>query len=147
LFKEVLNLVDHVILSEGFALRLTRTATPAEAALALWRPGRAAVIVTSGPAGCWSVSAEHDAGAQHHPAFAVEAADSTGCGDIFHGAYATRLARGDDLQQRVRFASAAAALKARDAETPSLAAVERFLRENQARKKRRRPQMNTDGHG
>lgn len=127
LFQEVLKLVDHLILSEGFALKLTRAATPADAALGLWGPGRAVVIVTSGPGGCWSVSAEHGTAAKHHPAFAVEVADSTGCGDVFHGAYAARLARGDDLQQRIRFASAAAALKARDAETPSLAVVERFL--------------------
>jgi ribokinase len=139
LFQEVLKLVDHLILSEGFALRLTRAATPADAALALWRPGRAVVIVTSGSAGCWSVSVEHDAAAQHHPAFAVEAADTTGCGDVFHGAYAARLARGDDLQQRIRFASAAAALKAREAETPSVRAVERFLLEHQRKGKKTRP--------
>ena len=146
LFQEVLKLVDHLILSEGFALRLTRAATPAEAARALWKPDRAAVIVTSGPAGCWSVSAEHDTAAQHHPAFTVEVADSTGCGDVFHGVYAARLARGDDLRQRIRFASAAAALKALEAETPSRAAVERFLRENQVGKSERKPRMNTDGH-
>ena len=144
LFQEVLELVDHLILSEGFALKLTRTATAAEAALALWRPGRAAVIVTAGPAGCWSVSTEHDTAVQHYPAFAVEAADTTGCGDVFHGAYAALLARGDDLEQRIRFASAAAALKAREAETPSLSAVERFLREHQAGRKRKKT---TDGHG
>lgn len=135
LFQEVLQLVDHLILSEGFALRLTRVATPADAALALWRPGREAVIVTCGPAGCWSVSAEQSTVAQHHPAFAVEVVDSTGCGDVFHGVYAARLARGDDLQQRIRFASAAAALKARDAETPSLAAIEGFLIEQRDRAK------------
>jgi sugar/nucleoside kinase (ribokinase family) len=143
LFQEVLELVDHLILSEGFALRFTGASTPVDAALALWRPGRAAVIVTSGPDGCWSVSAKHHTAVQHHPAFAVEVADSTGCGDIFHGAYAARLAHGDDLRQRIRFASAAAALKAREAETPSRAAVERFLRENQAERKAKKT---TDEH-
>ena len=143
LFQEVLELVDHLILSEGFALKMTGTATATEAALALWRPGRAAVVVTAGPAGCWSVSKEHDSAEQHHPAFAVEAADTTGCGDVFHGAYAARLARGDDLEQRIRFASAAAALKARDAETPSLTAVERFLLEHQLERGKKKT---TDGH-
>jgi sugar/nucleoside kinase (ribokinase family) len=131
LFQEVLELVDHLILSQGFALRLTRASTPADAALALWQPDRAAVVVTAGPAGSWSVSTQHNAAPQHHPAFPVEPADTTGCGDVFHGAYAARLARGDDLEQRIRFASAAAALKAREAETPRLAAVQRFLREHQ----------------
>jgi sulfofructose kinase len=132
-FQEVLELVDHLILSEGFALKLTGAARAAEAAHALWRSGRAAVIVTAGPAGCWSVSAEQDTAAQHHPALAVEAADTTGCGDVFHGAYAARLARGDDLQERIRFASSAAALKAREAQTPRAAAVQRFLREHHVR--------------
>jgi sulfofructose kinase len=143
LFQEVLELVDHLILSEGFALKLTRAATPAEAALALWRPGRAAVVVTAGPAGCWSVSTDRDTTAQHHPALAVKATDTTGCGDVFHGAYAARLALGDDLEQRIRFASAAAALKAREAETPSLAAAERFLLDHQAARKRKKT---ADGH-
>jgi sugar/nucleoside kinase (ribokinase family) len=129
LFQETLDLVDHLILSEEFALTLTRTKTPAEAALALWRPERAVVIVTCGPKGSWSVCAESTKTAQHHPAFPVKAVDTTGCGDVFHGVYAARLACGDDLEQRIRFASAAAALKALDAETPSLPGVERFLRE------------------
>ncbi len=38
--------------------------------------------------------------------------DTTGCGDVFHGAYAAGLARGLDLAERVRLASAAAAIKA-----------------------------------
>ena len=53
----------------------------------------------------------------------MKAADTTGCGDVFHGAYAAALARGDALEQRVRFASAAAAVKATQAEIPRLAAT------------------------
>jgi len=127
LFQEVLELVDHLVLSEGFALGLTRAATAAAAALALWRPDRAAVVVTCGSKGCWSVSPESEGAARHHSAFAIQAADTTGCGDVFHGAYAARLACGDDLGRRLRFAAAAAALKARDAEIPGRAAVEQFL--------------------
>jgi sugar/nucleoside kinase (ribokinase family) len=66
--------------------------------------------------------------ARHHPAFAVEPADTTGCGDVFHGAYAASLARGDALDERIRVATAAAALKARDGEIPHRLAVEEFLR-------------------
>jgi len=32
--------------------------------------------------------------------------------DVFHGAYVAALARGDSLKERIRFAAAAAALKA-----------------------------------
>jgi sugar/nucleoside kinase (ribokinase family) len=130
LFQEVLALVDHLVLAEDIALGLTGTATAAEAALALWRSDRAAVIVTCGAKGCWSVSAEPAGAARHHPAFVVKAADTTGCGDVFHGAYAAALARGDNLEARIRFASAAAALKAKQTAMPRLADVEQFLREN-----------------
>ncbi len=57
-FAEVLALTDHLILAEESARRITGKASAAEAALALWRPDRAVVIVTCGAAGCWSVSAE-----------------------------------------------------------------------------------------
>jgi ribokinase len=127
LFLEVLELVDHLVLSEHFALGLSGAGTAAAAAQALWRPERAVVVVTCGPRGCWSVSAERPGAARHHAAFAVKAADTTGCGDVFHGAYAARLASGAGLEERIRFASAAAALKAREAAIPRLADVERFL--------------------
>ena len=130
LFHEVAALVDHLVLSERFAIALTRTDTAAEAALALWRPGREAVVVTCGAQGSWSVTVARQTAPFHHPAFAVQAVDTTGCGDVFHGAYAARLAKGDNLEQRIRFASAAAALNAAEATAPTLAAVERFLEQH-----------------
>jgi sugar/nucleoside kinase (ribokinase family) len=133
LFQEVLDLVDHLILSEDFALRITRESTAARAAQALWRADRAAVIVTCGAEGCWGVSAASGQEAVHYPAFRVQAADTTGCGDVFHGAYAASLARRDALPARILFATAAAALKAVGREIPRLRAVNRFLRAEAAR--------------
>ena len=133
LFQEVLDQVDHLILSEGFALGITRESSAARAALRLWRADRAAVIITCGAKGCWSVSASSGPKACHHPAFRVRAADTTGCGDVFHGAYAASLARGEPLPDRIRFAAAAAALKAATTEIPRLRAVNRFLRAEAAR--------------
>jgi sugar/nucleoside kinase (ribokinase family) len=130
LFREVLDLVDHLILSEEFALRISRAANAEKAAKALWQSGRAAVIVTRGSNGCWSVSAGAEAEPRRHPAFTVEAADTTGCGDVFHGAYAAALARGDSLEERIRFAAAAAALKATQPSIPRGADVEQFIREH-----------------
>jgi sugar/nucleoside kinase (ribokinase family) len=129
-FDELLSLVDHLIVSRAFAMRYTSTHSPAEAAHALWHDQRCAVVVTCGAEGCWSVE-EKDAPARHHPAFAVETVDSTGCGDVFHGAYAAALARDYDFDERVRFASAAAALKAMkhgaQAGSPTHHEVRRFL--------------------
>lgn len=126
-FADVLNWVDHLVLSEGFACRMSGASSAAEAAVKLWTDRRSAVVITAGAQGCWTVSSEAPGQAQHHPAFPVRAIDTTGCGDVFHGAYAARLARGDSLPQRIRFASAAAALKASSAIIPRLAAVEEFL--------------------
>jgi sulfofructose kinase len=126
-FQEVLGLVDHLILSVDFARQTTGVPDPAQAARALWQAGRAAVIITDGPNGCWSVSVGGESAVRHHPAFFVAATDTTGCGDVFHGAYAACLARGDCLEDRIRFASAAAALRAREGEIPRRVAVEQFL--------------------
>jgi sulfofructose kinase len=126
-FQEVLGLVDHLILSVDFARRTTRAPDPPQAARALWQPGRAAVIITDGPNGCWSLAAGGEPAVRHHSAFFVAATDTTGCGDVFHGAYAACLARGDCLEDRIRFASAAAALRAKEGEIPRRVAVEQFL--------------------
>jgi ribokinase len=128
LFHEVLALVDHLILSAAFACRITGEPSAAQAASRLWQPDRAVVLITCGANGCWSVSTDRGPEARHHPAFVVRAADTTGCGDVFHGAYAARLARGDPLEDRIRFAAAAAALKAQQGEIPHRFGVEEFLR-------------------
>lgn len=51
-------------------------------------------------------------GARHHrPAFAVRAVNTSGAGDVFHGAWAMAIAAGAQPHQAADFASAAAALK------------------------------------
>jgi sulfofructose kinase len=47
------------------------------------------------------------------PAFRVPVVDTTGCGDVFHGAFTFGLAQGWDVARNARFASATAALKCR----------------------------------
>jgi len=48
---------------------------------------------------------------RHLPAFRVEAVDTLGAGDVFHGALALALAEARPLEEALRWASAAAALK------------------------------------
>jgi sugar/nucleoside kinase (ribokinase family) len=107
-FPELLALVDHLVVPASFAAALTGWTNPADAAEALWSDTRAAVVVTSGSEGCWYRDGASEV--SHCPAFPATAVDTTGCGDIFHGAYAAALARGLALAERVRFAAAAAAL-------------------------------------
>ena len=67
------------------------------------------VILTLGEAGCAGVGPE---GAFTLPAFEVEVVDTTGTGDVFHGAYAYGMIREWKAEHCARFASAAAALSA-----------------------------------
>jgi sugar/nucleoside kinase (ribokinase family) len=109
-FEELLALVNHLVVSETFARRITWCASPESAIRALWSKGRSVVILTCGATGCWY--AESPPSPHFFPAFRVEARDTAGCGDVFHGAYVSSLARGRTLIERVKFASAAAALYA-----------------------------------
>lgn len=129
-FEQVLGLVDHLILSARFAMQLSGTTHPADAAQKLWTDDRAVVVVTCGEEGCWFVS-DPQRGPLHQAAFPVTAVDTTGCGDVFHGAYASALRRGLSVTERLTFASAAAALKASKAggiqAIPTRQQVEAFL--------------------
>jgi ribokinase len=74
---------------------------------ALLAAGCRAVVVTRGGSGV----DVHDGGDRHHvPALPVDVVDTTGAGDAFCGALASRLAAGDELLAAVRWASAAGAL-------------------------------------
>jgi sulfofructose kinase len=132
-FPELLGLVDHLILSQEFTARITGENDPAAAAQKLWSDQRQAVVVTCGGDGCWYVADPLSHRPQHQAAFRVEAVDTTGCGDVFHGAYAAGLVHGLDAVERIRFASAAAALKATQrggqAGIPTRQRLEAFLKE------------------
>jgi sulfofructose kinase len=58
--------------------------------------------------------------------------DTTGCGDVFHGAYAACIAQGESVDTAVRIATAAAGIKATQpggrAGIPGRAAIDRFLK-------------------
>ena len=88
-------------------------------------------MVTAGERGCWY--AERDGEVLHVPAFRVQVVDTTGCGDVFHGAYAACLAWGYPVRRAIQVATAAAGLKATQpggrSGIPDLPTVQRFLEE------------------
>ena len=76
----------------------------------LFEKGAPTVIVTLGEDGCVGMSS---AGFFRQEAFKVNALDTTGAGDVFHGAFCYGLAQGWELKRVVEFSAAAAALKCR----------------------------------
>ncbi len=130
---------DHLVASEACARSALGGSDPASASpvalrAALRAAPSATVVVTLGSRGVVWHSPEDDPRALRHlPAPPIEAIDSTGAGDAFHGAYALGLARGLGLPEILRLASAAGALActrpgawpalARAAEIHSLAAL------------------------
>jgi sulfofructose kinase len=130
-FAELLELVNHLILPADFAAQLSGHTDPRAAAQALWGAGRELVAVTCGADGAWWVGRAAPDQPLHQPAFAVNVVDTTGCGDVFHGAYAAAFTHGLPAQERMRYAAAAAALKATrpgpQAGIPTRAEVEALL--------------------
>jgi sulfofructose kinase len=104
--------VDHLIVGVAMGERLTGKSDPAAMVQALRSPQQAACVVTVGPDGCWYATRESGGTILHRPAYRVQAVDTTGCGDVFHGAYAAGIARGDSVEQAIKVATATAGLKA-----------------------------------
>ena len=127
----LVNLSDYFIASEDFARQFSHDNDPKAAAMELLGLGAKTVIITLGEKGSICVSPESYF---YQPAFKVKAVDTTGCGDVFHGAFISGLLRKWDLRETIRFASAAAALKCREiggrTAIPDLREVEDFLEED-----------------
>jgi sulfofructose kinase len=107
---ELLALVDHAVLGADFAAQLTGSADVAAALRRLWLPSRSSVTITCGARGAY-FSTDGQV-VQHQPAFPVNVVDTTGCGDVFHGAFCAWLAADQPVADCVRAGAGAAALKA-----------------------------------
>ena len=67
------------------------------------------VCVTDGAEG--TLAAHPDNDVTHYPAPGIDAVDTLGAGDVWHGAFALMLGEGNPASQAIVFANAAAALK------------------------------------
>ncbi|PDW00198.1 PfkB family carbohydrate kinase [Candidatus Chloroploca asiatica] len=105
---ELLPLCNLIVVSAEFARQATGVVEPWEAARVLHsRYEEQLVIVTCGAEGSWCANKGE---LFHTPAFEIEPLDTTGAGDVFHGALLYALLRDDPIRLAIRFASAAAAL-------------------------------------
>lgn len=106
--KDLLALCDYPIISRHAALRLVDTGDIGDALRAIRALGCRGAVITCGEDGAY-YSGENGDG--HVPAFEVDAVDTTGAGDVFHGAFAFALTRGCGLRDCVTLASAVSAIK------------------------------------
>ena len=133
--EEMMPLIDHLIVGVEMARRVTGETQPDRMVRALSRSDRACCVVTAGEQGCWY--SEYGGPVLHFPAFQVQVVDTTGCGDVFHGAYAACIAWGESVSRAVQIATAAASIKATQpggrTGIPDLSATKRFLGERRSR--------------
>lgn len=125
----LVRLTDILITNDRFPSRLTGIPDRAGALLEIFRQVHPKVLIsTAGEHGCLAFV---DGMLRHFPAFSVKTVDTTGAGDVFHGAFLYSLLHEMPLAVGIRFASAAAAISCgapggRDG-IPNLAQVEAFL--------------------
>lgn len=126
LLLDLVPRTDHAIFSAPGLANFAPGARPAEALRRAIAVGCRVAAVTRGERSTLWLTAE-DAEPRETPTFRVQATNTTGAGDVFHGAYALAIAEGQPVERAMRFASAAGALRARDGATPDRTMVEELM--------------------
>ncbi len=126
---DLLSAASHPVLPCAYALELSGCTTVEEAGRELLSRESEAVVITMGRDGAMGFSGDE---VIRQPALRIEPiVDTTGAGDVFHGAFAYGIALGYDLRENLRFSSAVAALKCRRlggrAGIPTMDEVREFL--------------------
>ena len=126
--EDLIGCVDHINCPKRLLERLFPGEVLELSASRFLDYGAASVSVTDGAQGSWLVTRE---GTIHQPAFAVEAIDTNGAGDVFSGAIVYGLVQEWAHEVCLRFAAAAAALKCHGvgnrAALPTRGQVDSFL--------------------
>ncbi|KRR17984.1 sugar kinase [Bradyrhizobium retamae] len=131
IFERLLPLTDHAVFSEPALAAFMGSADGASLAK-IARFNCRIVAVTRGHEG---VSWYENGSLQKQAAFRVRVVDTTGAGDVFHGAYAFAVGMGLAVRDAMKFAAATAALKCEHsggrAGIPSIENCLAFMRMNQ----------------
>lgn len=128
----LIQYVDELIPSERTACELAGTDDVQAAArylMGTYHPE--VVIITQGSEGGFILT--QDGTTERYPAFPVDAVDTNGAGDVFHGAYVAARIKGMDYKDAAVYASAVSAIKCTRFTacegTPYAEEVEAFLKE------------------
>jgi len=108
--KRLLPWIDHAVVSQTFSEAMS-PGEPLRTCDTLLGFGAVAATVTLGSGG--SITKLRSGHVHRQPAFKVHVVDTTGCGDVFHGGYIFGLLNDWPWPERLAFAAACAALKAR----------------------------------
>ena len=107
-FERVLPLVDYLIASSEFPVNWTGDSDPFKALEAIQREyGMRMAAMTLGAHGALALC---EGSFIYSPAYVVNAVDTTGAGDVFHGAFCYAVLEGMPVREALDFSNAAAAL-------------------------------------
>ncbi len=108
--REILPHCHYIVASETFADQISKGRGGRAALDAMMKYGPEAAVVTLGEKGCIALS---DSEFIEEKGFEVDAVDTTGAGDVFHGAFLYAVLREWDIRRCCVFANAVAAMKCR----------------------------------
>lgn len=107
--RELVKYVDYFVAAESFAREYAGTDDLREAAKKMFAENSPeVVVVTCGKRGGFWYDGKSFG---DYPIYDVPVVDSTGCGDVFHGAFVTAMLRGFDYPKACRFSSGVSSMK------------------------------------
>jgi sulfofructose kinase len=106
--RALVEVTDYLVCGSGFSQALSGKEGHWAAQEEMLKRGPRVVVQTEGEQGSYTLTADDRF---HTPIFPVDVLDTTGAGDVFHGAYLVGLLKGWDLRKTAQFATAVSALK------------------------------------
>ena len=106
--RRLVEHVDILICASGFGPGLTGLSDVRDVGRTILDMGPSIVVQTDGENGSYTTTRDDHF---HTPAFPVDVVDTTGAGDVFHGAFIVGLLKGWDLRTTATFSAAVSALK------------------------------------
>jgi sugar/nucleoside kinase (ribokinase family) len=124
-------LTDILIMNETYPCRLMGDSDRERAILRIAELGPKVVISTSGEKGCLLA---RGGAVERFPAYKIEPVDTTGAGDVFHGAFIFGMLKGYSIEDTIKFSSAVSAINCMSIGgrngIPSYAQVRQFMADN-----------------
>ncbi len=105
---ELVKLADHVAFSEPGLQKFTGSNDPVAGLKIAKKQTDGKVYVTVGSKGCYWLEGDELC---HEPVIKVDVVDTTGAGDVFHGALAVAVAESKQTRESIVFSNTVAALK------------------------------------